>query len=63
MNTTSSHELLNVSCLNLEAYIKVGHDPWQRVRNLLVVVHFLFESLKETPKFSKNVSNLFKRGY
>jgi hypothetical protein len=39
------------------------HDvPWQRACNLFVVIHSLFESLKEAPNFSKNDSKLFKRG-
>jgi hypothetical protein len=38
-------------------YIEIGHDPWQRVCNLLVVVRFLFESPKEAPKSSKIFQN------
>jgi hypothetical protein len=62
MSTILFHQMSHASCLNVETYIKVGRDPWQRVRNLLVAIHFLFESLKETPYSSQNVSKLFERG-
>jgi hypothetical protein len=52
----------HASCLNLEAYINAGCDPWQRVCNLLVAIHFLSKSLKETSNSSKNISKLFKKG-
>jgi len=51
----------HANCLNSETYSKVGHDPWQRARNLLVDVHFLSKSPKETPIFSRNASKLFRK--
>jgi hypothetical protein len=51
----------HASCLNLEAYIKARRDPWQRVCNLLIAIHFLSKLLKKAPNFSKKVSKMFKR--
>jgi len=62
MNTALSHEMSHINCLNLEAYIEIGCDSWWKVRNLLVVVHSLFESLKEAPKSPINASKWFRRG-
>jgi hypothetical protein len=52
---TSSHEMSHVSCLNSKAYTKVGHDPWQKVRNLLFDVYSLSKSPKMTPNSLRNV--------
>jgi hypothetical protein len=48
--------------LNSEVYTKNGCDPWQRGHNLLIVVRFLSESLKEAPNSSRNASKSFKKG-
>jgi hypothetical protein len=37
----------HASCLNLKAYTKVGHVPWQKAHNLFGVIRFLSESPKE----------------
>jgi hypothetical protein len=57
-NLVMSH----VSCLNSKVYTKVGHVTWKRACNLFVVTRSMFESSKETPKFSRNASKLFRRG-
>jgi hypothetical protein len=46
MSVTSSHEMLNTNCLNLDAHTIVECDLWWNERNLLVNVWSLFESLK-----------------
>ncbi len=62
MSTTSSHEMSHANYLNSEVYTKNGCDPWQRGHNLLIVVRFLSESLKEAPNSSRNASKSFKKG-
>jgi hypothetical protein len=58
---TSSHEMSHVSCLNSKAYTKVGHDPWQKVRNLLFDVYSLSKSPKMTPNSLRNVLKSFSK--
>jgi hypothetical protein len=51
--------MLHASCLNIEAYINVGRDPWRRILNLLVAICSLFESPK-TLNSLRNVSKWFR---
>jgi hypothetical protein len=59
MNVVSSHKILNVSCLNSNAYTTIGGGPWQNNHDLLIDVYFLFEFPKVPLNYSTNVSNLF----
>jgi hypothetical protein len=52
--------MLHASCLNIEAYIKIGRDPLRRILNLLVAICSLFESPKKTLNFSRNASKWFR---
>jgi hypothetical protein len=62
MSLVSYHEMSHASCLNLEVYIEVMRDPWQKVCNLFIVVCFLFESLKQAPNYLRNASKSITRG-
>jgi hypothetical protein len=62
MNTTSPHEILQVNCMNFDAYIITKCDPWQRDCILMLNVCSLFESPKLAWNFSRNTSKLLNKG-
>jgi len=51
MIVTSSHEMLDTNCLNLDAHTIVECDLWWNESNLLLDVWSLFESLKMVLNF------------
>jgi len=62
MSVASPHEILQINCLNYDAYTAVEYDPWQKNRNLMLDVHSFPKSLKVALNSSKNVSKSLSKG-